>query len=419
MKILRITTEINRSSIGRTTEQIGSLVLSEGWESYIAWGRNDGKSESKKIHIGNKLSVFSHVLMTRLFDLHGFGSYISTKIFIRELARIKPDIIHLHDIHGYYLNVKLLFKFLKEYDIPVVWTHHDCWAFTGHCAFYSSVDCNKWITGCNNCPLYKEYPRSIFIDNSKLNYKLKKSIFLSLNNLYNVGVSEWISEELNKSFLNKYPILTICNGIDTDVFFPNQRNSEDVRIKYGINKEDVVLIGVATSWGERKGLSDYFKLREVLDDNYKIVLIGVTKSLQAKLPSGVVGIPRTDSLDELRDLYSSSDIVLNFANAESFGKTTPEGLACGVPSIVYNCTASPYLVDKDTGVVVDKGDIIAIVNAIREIMSWDKDITIKKCRARACELYSIKNNWPQYISLYKKIMEKQLLKNNTKGNPLF
>lgn len=406
MKVFRITTEINRSSIGRTTEQIGQLIIDEGWESYIAWGRADGKSTSITIQIGNKLSVLTHGLVARLFDLHGYGSYFATKKLVARIKEIRPDIIHLHDIHGYYINLKVLFGYLKESGIPVVWSHHDCWAFTGHCAFYSSVNCNKWQTECGHCPLYKEYPGSLFIDNSRRIFRLKKELFTSLESLYNVGVSEWISNELKKSFLNKYPIITICNGIDTDVFRPIQDCSDEIREKYKLG-EGRILLGVATAWGERKGLSDYYKLRDSLEDDYIIVLVGVPQSLQEILPAGIIGIRRTDSIEELCKLYSAASIVLNLASAESFGKTTPEGLACGTPSIVYNCTASPDLIDSETGIVVEKGDIEGIISAIKTIMSWDKEKTIWKCRERACEHYSIKKNWPQYIELYKKILEKK------------
>lgn len=403
VKILRITTEINRSSIGRTTEQLGKLVIAEGWESYIAWGRVDGNSESHKIKVGNKAVVWSHVLLSRFFDLQGYGSYFATKNLIARIKEINPDIIHLHDIHGYYINLKILFRYLKESKKPVVWTHHDCWAFTGHCAFYSTINCNKWQTECHDCPLSKNYPGSLFVDNSRKNYRLKKDLFTSLDKLYNVGVSEWISKELKKSFLNKYSIQTICNGIDTDVFIPRQECNAEVREKYGLGN-GTLLIGVATAWGERKGLSDYYKLREKLSSKFTIVLVGVTESIQQSLPKGIIGIQRTDNVDELCKLYSASSIVLNLASAESFGKTTPEGLACGVPSIVYNCTASPDLVDERTGIVVEKGVISALADAVNTIMSWDKTDTIHRCRERACKLYSTKNNWPKYIELYKKVL---------------
>lgn len=403
MKILRITTEINRSSIGRTTEQLGNLVLAEGWESYIAYGRTDGISQSKKIHIGSDLDVKIHGVITRLFDMHGHGSYLATKKFIKKVKEIKPDIIHLHDIHGYYMNLKVLFDYLRESNIPVVWTHHDCWAYTGHCGFYSEIGCNKWKTGCFDCPSYKDYPSSLFIDRSKKNYEEKKVLFTSINKIYNVGVSQWICDELKESFLNKYPIMRIYNGIDTSLFKPLREESQAVRKKFNLG-DGILLTAVATAWSERKGLSDYLDLRKRLDKKYTLVFVGAPQSLIQQLPEGIVGIQRTDNIEELVRIYSASSIVMNLAGAESFGKTTPEGLACGTPSIVYNCTASPELVDENTGVVVEKGDIDGVLKAIEKIMSWNPDQTIINCRNRACEYFSIEKNWPKYIDLYKQIL---------------
>lgn len=416
MRIFRITTEINRNSIGRTTEQLGIMVLEEGWESYIAFGRTDGISKSHKIQIGNKFSVYSHVLLTRLFDMHGYGSYFSTKKLVSELKRIQPDLIHLHDIHGYYINLGVLFKFLKQSGIPLVWTHHDCWAYTGHCGFYSEVGCSKWKVQCHNCPVTKEYPSSLFVDRSRKNFIYKKKLFTSIDRLYNVGVSQWICNELKESFLNKYPIKRIYNGIDTDIFKPCPENSEAIRKKYNLG-DGILLTAVATAWIQRKGLSDYFELRKRLDSAYTLVFVGAPKDLSEKLPQGIIGIPRTNNIQELVNIYSASTIVMNLAGAESFGKTTPEGLACGIPSIVYNCTASPELVDSTTGAVLEKGDIDGIISAIEKISSWDRQETSERCRKRACELFSTKNNWPLYIDLYKSILGNK--EERTKGHPLF
>ena len=403
MKILRITTEINRSSIGRTTEQLGKLVIDEGWESYIAYGRADGISESYKIKIGSNVAVYFHGLISRLFDLHGHGSYFATRKLIRDIERIKPDIIHLHDIHGYYINLNILFEYLRKSTIPIVWTHHDCWAYTGHCGFYSEIGCEKWKTGCHHCPLYKQYPASLFFDRSRKSFEQKRLLFTSLKKVYNVGVSQWICEEIKSSFMNKYPIIRIYNGIDTNIFRPSKEYNKSIREKYGLGN-GILLTAVATAWGERKGLSDYLALRKILDKKYTLVFVGAPESLISTLPKGIVGIKRTDDINDLTKIYSASSIVLNLAGAESFGKTTPEGLACGVPSIVYNCTASPELVDEKTGVIVEKGDIHGVRDAIEIIMSWDKLQTEMNCRNRACELFSIEKNWPMYIELYKKIL---------------
>ena len=404
MKVLRITTEVNRSSIGRTTEQIGRLVLNEGWESYIAFGRTDGNSLSQKIHIGSKLAVYFHVMLTRLFDMHGYGSFFATKKFIKQVKRISPDIIHLHDIHGYYINLKVLFDYLNTAGIPVVWTHHDCWAFTGHCAHFATVGCEKWKTECNACPQKKAYPTSVLCDGSKRNYHHKKRLFTKLDCIYHVGVSKWICDELKQSFFSNHPVSLIYNGIDTNQFKPHYSGIETIKRKYSLPNNPLLIV-VATAWSKNKGLYDYLSLREILDDKYTILFVGYPSEQIAMLPKGIVGIPRTESIEELAILYSASSIVLNLSHAESFGKSTAEGLACGVPGVVYNCTASPELVDSETGVVVEKGDLQGVVSAIESIMTWDRQKTSVKCRQRACEKFSIENNWPKYIELYKSILQ--------------
>lgn len=410
IKILRITTEINRGSIGRTAEQLGNLVIKEGWESYIAFGRTNGKSSSKKIKIGCNLSVYFHIILSRIFDLHGHGSYFSTKKFVKKIELIKPDIIHLHDIHGYYLNLKILFKYLSSKNIPIVWTQHDCWAFTGHCAFFTEIKCEKWKSLCYSCPLFNSYPKSWYMDNSPLNFRLKKRLFTSVNQMYIIAVSDWMRNLLQESFLNCFPTSRIYNGIDTDTFKPSGDNNI-IRSKYNIG-DRIILIAAATSWGERKGLSDYYKLRDLISNEYVIVLVGTSPKLSSSLPDGIIGISRTDNVSELVDIYSSASILLNLAYEESFGKTTPEGMACGIPSIVYNCTASPELIDNSCGIVVEKGDIIGVSRAISTIMTWDKEKTKSYCINRVNELFDMNKNFNQYINLYKSIL------NNKQKEPI-
>lgn len=400
--ILRITTEINRGSIGRTSEQLGRLVLSNDWESYIAYGRTGGDSESKTIKIGDKFDLYSHVFLTRCFDLHGRGSINSTKSFVDKINLLKPDIIHLHDIHGYYLNYKILFDFLAKYNRPVVWTQHDCWAYTGHCAHYSEIGCYKWKTQCHNCPQKMTYPKSICIDRSRENFIDKKKSFTSIDSMTIVTVSEWMKNQVKDSFLNKYPIVRIYNGVDVLLFRPYD-NSSDVRKKYLLG-DGKILIGVATSWVENKGFDDYLKLRRILNYDYTIVLVGLPKYKIAGLPRGIVGIERTDSVEELANLYSSASIVLNLSKEESFGKTTVEGLSCGVPGIVYNATASPELLDASTGRIVEKGNVESILNAISELSALDRNITLANCRNRAVELFNMEKNYNDYINLYKSLL---------------
>lgn len=409
-RILRITPGVNIGSISRTGEQLGQLVIEQGWESFIAYSRFDGKSTSKLIKVGNKASILLHALISRLFDACGRGSYFSTIRFVNQLKEIKPDIIHLHNIHSYDFNLGVLFRYLKQSGTPVVWTQHDSWAYTGHCAFYSEPNCNKWMTECNHCPIYKGYPESWFFDRSRQNFRYKKKLFTSLerNQMHIVCVSDYIKLDVDRSFLKKYPVLRIYNGIDTDVFVPceDQTRLQMIRNKYNLGS-GVILMAAATSWTERKGISDYLALREMLDDRYTIVFVGVPESMINHFPDGIIGIRRTDSIEEMAELYSVASVVMNLSNAESFGKTTPEGLSCGIPSIVYNCTASPELVDNNTGVVVEKGDIMGVKKAIELILSWDRKQTAKNCRERAVRLFDKNKNWGEYIDLYKSIIDKR------------
>jgi glycosyltransferase involved in cell wall biosynthesis len=402
VKILRITPTTNRGSISRTGEQLGKLVKAEGWVSYIAYSRPGNKSESNLIRVGNKVSLFFHLFLARAFDMSGFGSYFPTKRLVKKIERINPSLIHLHNIHSYDINISVLFRFLSKSNIPIVWSQHDCWAYTGHCTHYAKIKCEKWKTMCEHCPQLNRYPKSWFWDGSKRNFLKKKELFTSVNNMYIVAVSEWIRKELTSSFFKKYPIRRIYNGIDTKVFVPRQDKEMEIRNKYELGDKQI-LIGVAAAWGG-KGISDYIKLNSIIDDNYVIVLVGVSEQLKETLPSSIKCIKRTDSMAELSYLYSAAAVCLNLSLEESFGKTTPEALACGTPCIVYNSTASPELVDECTGVVVSPGDVKGIYKAIKTIEGWDIATTKVRCRERARDLFDMDNNYKEYINLYKEIL---------------
>lgn len=406
-KIFRFVSCLNEGSIGRTAEQLGQLVQSKGWSSFIAYSRFNLGSTSEVYRVDNKISTLFHAFITRMFDMCGYGSYFHTKLLVKKIKEYNPDLIHLHIFHNYDINIKVLFQFLAKADIPIVWTHHDCWGYTGHCAFYSKISCDKWKTGCDRCPLYKEYPSSWFFDFSSRNYNFKKKVFnlVPKKNMVMVPVSEFVKKDMEQSFLKEYPIKRIYNAIDTDMFKPLDSYSE-VCEKYGIKKGSTILSGFATSWTERKGLSDYFTLRQRLPDSFVIMLVGVNDDLKNTLPEGIIGIKKTNTVQELVKLYNASKIILNLASEESFGKTTPEGLSCGVPGIVYNCTASPELVDEHTGVVVEKGDIDGVIDAISIILSWDPIQTKANCRKRVMELFDTKNNWNEYINLYESMINK-------------
>lgn len=403
-KILQINSAANSASTGRIAEQIGLLAKADGCDSYIAYGRIANKSQSKLIRIGNNLSVRLHGIESLLFDNHGLSSSLATRQFINAIKEIGPDIIHLHNIHGYYLNYQLLFEFLSSMRIPVVWTLHDCWPFTGHCSYYSDIDCQKWQKQCGQCPKIHNYPKSLFWDRSERNYRIKKECFNSITNLTLVPVSHWLEDEVKKSFLAKHNVHCILNGIDIEQFKPKE-NLDYVRDSYGLNGKKI-LLGVATAWGPRKGWADYIKLSGMLSKDYQIVMVGVTEKKAKELPSNILVIKRTESVDELAELYSVADVVLNLSDEESFGLTTAEGFACGTPSIVYNCTASPELITTETGFVLEKGDLEGVVKAIYAITTNGKEHYAGKCRERAVSLYDKNKNYSQYIELYNELLNK-------------
>ncbi|MDR6158518.1 putative colanic acid biosynthesis glycosyltransferase [Chryseobacterium sp. SLBN-27] len=328
MKIFQISSEVNNGSVGRVAEQIGEQVIQKGWESYIAYARDNLPSKSNTIKIGNKADIIFHVLLTRITDRHAFGSKSSTLKLIEEIKRIKPDLIQLQHLHGYFINIEILFGFLAEANIPVVWTFHDCWSFTGHCAYYDLVDCQKWQTECNHCPQKMEYPKSILIDNSSKNFRDKKRIFSSVDNLTIVAVSNWIKEEAGKSFFKETDIKVIHNGIDISKF--NTRDPDKVRKKYKL-EDKFLILGVASPWDTRKGLKYFVQLTDILSDQYQILLVGLNKEQIRNLPEKIIGLERTENIEELAEFYSAADVFLNPTLEEALGLTNLEAQACGTP----------------------------------------------------------------------------------------
>jgi putative colanic acid biosynthesis glycosyltransferase len=400
--LLQVGIEVNSGSTGRIAEHLGELAMEKGWESYITYARGYNPSKSNVIKVGNKFNIYSHVLQTRLLGNHLLASTKATIKLIKDIQYINPDIIHLHQIHGYYLNVKILFEYLSNCDVPIVWTLHDCWSFTGHCSYFSLLKCEKWKTVCTKCPQYKGYPKSLFFDNSEKNFHLKKEVFTNLKNVTLVTISSWLKNLVEESFMSTHIIRTINNGVDIKQFKPT-KNTEVIRNKYTIPNKHVIL-GVGTTWIESKGLYDYYKLNDQISDDYVIVLVGISESLKNKLPKGIIGIRRTDNINELADLYSLAMVVTSLSYQEAFGLTPVEGFACGTPAIVYNATALPELVSPEVGYIVEAGDIEGILIALEKIKTNGKDYYSDNCRKRAVTNYDSKKKNHEYLSLYDELL---------------
>lgn len=404
MKILQISIEVNSGSVGRIAEQIGECIIDEGWESHITFARNHLPSRSQTIKIGSYKDVYLHVLQTRLFDNHCLGrnSVTATKDLVKHITQIDPDIIHLHHLHGYFINIDVLFKHLQSFNKPVIWTFHDCWSFTGHCAHFEFVKCNKWETQCYECPQTKQYPKSILFDRSKKNYIKKKQLFTSLSQMVIVPVSYWLEEKVKRSFLNPYPIKVIQNGIDLSVFSPRS-DFNAVKEKYKITKEFVIL-GVASSWDEKKGLSYFIELRRVLNFEVDIVIVGLNLKQQKELPDSLIGILRTENVDELATLYSLADVFVNPTLEDTFPTTNLEALACGTPVITFRTGGSVESISEDTGFIVEQGNIDGLKLAVDHIKKNSKEAYSKKCRARAELLYNKSDRFLEYIELYRSLI---------------
>lgn len=393
MNIVQINTVVNSGSTGRIAEEIGLEIISQGHESLIAYGRKDRPSKSELIKIGNKKDVYLHGVRTLLFDQHGLGSYNATETLVKEIDFIKPDIIHLHNIHGYYLNYQVLFKYIKVKNIPVVWTFHDCWPFTGHCVHFEQVGCDQWKTHCEKCPLYNKYPRS-FVDRSFKNFDDKKEAFLNVENLTIITPSNWLKNLVKQSFLKDYRVETINNGIDLQSFFPPK-----------IKENERIILGVASTWSNAKGLHDFIKLRNVLDDDIKIVLIGLSESQIKSLPKNILGISRTESIEELVSWYQKATVFINPTYLDNFPTTNLEALACGTPVITYKTGGSPESINSRIGEVVEQGDISLLKDAIEKFLdNNDLQDLMNDCRNHALKFFDKDERFKEYLELYKSIV---------------
>lgn len=398
-KLLQINVTANWGSTGKIAEQIGLCAMAKGWESYIAYGRMVNPSKNKLIKIGSQLDVYEHYAESRFLDKEGLASRKSTKKFVQLVEDIKPDIVQLHNIHDHWLNYKILFEYLNQTDIKLVWTFHDFWTITGHCSHFVQVGCSRFQTGCYACP-YTKGKLLPLLKRTRRNYNLKNILFSANKNLTIVPVSEWVGNNVKKSFLKDKPIFVIPNGVDTDVFKPTYMDG-----KYLFDGKFVIM-AVSSQWkSNSKGLEDYKAMAKMLQDDEIIVLVGVTDEVSKNFPKNIVGIRRTNNQQELAALYTRADVVCSFSAAETFGLTIIEGNACGTPAVVYNNTAPPSLITAETGFVVPNKDYKSAYHAIEEIRSKGKYAYSEACIRFAQEKYSKDKCFEKYINLYENLIK--------------
>ncbi len=407
--LVEINTVVNNST-GRIMHDIQREADISGMETLSIVGRRHVYTDVPCVKYGNAVSFWTHVIWTTLTDRHGLEpvlSVIYTRKMVRRIREANPDIIHLHNIHGYYLHYPTLMKYLAyEYKGKIIWTFHDLWPITGHCAYYSAVNCDKWMTGCNHCPNKKRYPVSLGLDGSRKNYEIKKELFTSLSNLTITVPSEWMASQVKQSFMGKYPVEVIHNGIDTEVFDYNRlavdSYTESSRCLGKTAWSDKkILLSVASIWDERKGLKDLVALSDKLSDDYVMVIVGLSKHQISRLPKGVIGITRTENIDELVSLYSRAHIFINPSLEESFSLVTVEALSCGCPCIVLDTSAVAELVNDDNGVVLHSHKPEDYLDAIKSIEN--RRYSRESVRATALK-YDNKYMLEGYMRLYGEVL---------------
>ena len=407
-KLLQINPVVRIStSTGRIMQEIGELAMQHGWESYIAYSKGrDGikPCQSKLVPVGNSWNVRFHGLMTRLFDRHGLASNRATKAFIRRIQEIEPDIIHIHNIHGYFLNYKLLFEFLASYGKPVIWTVHDCWLYTGHCYYYSYARCQKWETHCGQCPQKNKFPASYIVDRSRQNFEDKKQAFTSLfsSQMHIIPVSHWMRGEMSRSFLKEYPYQVIHNGIDTEVFAPS--DSQAIRQKYGIANDKHIYLGVASIWSDEKGLAEFKAMAAALEADEVLVMVGVSDAIKASLPKNIIAISRTENIHQLAALYSSATAFINPTWQDNYPTVNLEAIACGTPVVTYKTGGSIEAITPETGRIVNQGDIQGLLREARTLKALGKSYFSPRCRAHALAFFRKEDRYRDYLNLYESLL---------------
>lgn len=395
MKVLFINMAYGAGSTGKIIADIMDMLKKNGNDVKAIYGTGEQSRNADAVKVSGKLGYYFHNAASRLTDHAGLYSWAATRKMIREIKAFQPDLIHLHTLHGFYVNYEMLFRFLKEADIPVVWTLHDCWAFTGHCTHFSQAKCTQWQTECQDCKLLRRYPQCYGRGDVRRNFLRKKRAFTGVKNLTITTPSRWLANQVSRSFLRDYPRTVIPNGIDRRIFRPQ---SSGLRKKYRLEDKKIVL-GAANVWNTRKGLPDMLTLADRLGSAYQVVLIGLTERQLPDIPANVLGLLRTANQTELAQWYSAADVFVNPTYEETFGLTTVEAQACGTPVVVYRTDGCPETVAPGNGRLVSQGDMQALEDAVR-------DITNGSCRIDPQRVAQFEKDavYQDYLELYENVL---------------
>ena len=398
-KVLQINSVYGSGSTGNIVKNLMLTMRDEGIEPLAAYGIGKEVKDSNILKFSDNLSVNTDILLSRITGRAGCFNRKGTAVLINLIKEKQPDIIHLHNIHGFYINVPMLLKFLKQYGRPVVWTMHDCWTFTGHCAHFETIDCDKWHTHCENCKGLWKYPTS-YKDRSKKNFDEKKELFSGLQKLTIVAPSQWLAECVKSSYLKDYQVRVINNGIDLNVFRPIKTN---LRSELGIN-DGAMILGMANKWLNPRNKDTVMNIAEALEGKGKAVIIG---SEEQNMHKNIICVPTVTNASKMAEYYSVADMFINLTLEDTFPTVNIEALACVIPIITYKTGGSPEILNGDTGYCVDKFDFNDIIEKIDVILRNGRSFYEEKCIARANNRYDYKKKFLEYIELYKEIMAKE------------
>ncbi len=411
MKVLQINTVCGKGSTGRNCTELASVLTDYGLKCYIAYGQGT-TIYPNSFKIGTHFENHLHNLGSRILGNQGYYTRRGTKRLIKYICDLKPDVIHLGNLHGNYLNLRFFFEYLSESTVPVVWTLHDCWAFTGKCAHYTLAKCDKWKTECGRCPIYRQYPPSLFFDRSKTLYNVKKQWFTSVNHMTIVPVSHWLADEVRQSFLGEYPIHPIYNWIDLDIFKSiDQHEQHAIREKYGINRDSFIVLGVSAGWNNGKHdqtaykLKDFRALQKKLfsHDDIRLVMVGGAKRT-TYMPTGSIQVPYVDDVKELAAIFAMADVYVHLSLEDTFGKVIAEAMACGTPAIAYDSTGCSEVVGEGCGYLVEGRNINRVYEAILKIKRDGSSVYSHPCRSFCEDNFNLQQNALAYLNLYKDVL---------------
>lgn len=376
---------------------VGHKVRTYSPHAYQPMGKMERPSMENHCYFGYLSENRLHILLAKATGFHGCFSWFGTKQLLRDLDDFQPDVIHLHNLHNWTIDVKSLFDYIKKKNIKVVWTLHDCWPVTGRCGHFSLAGCERWKTGCHHCPSLASYP-SAYVDQSRILWKFKKKWFTGVEKMMLVSPSQWLADIVKQSYLAEYPLQVINNGIDLQIFQSKKKDVLSIKSRYNINASNYLILGVAFDWGIRKGLDVFIHLAEQLDEQYRIILVGTDDSLDKLLPKSIVSIHRMQNTRELAKLYGAADVFVNPTREDNYPTTNMEALACGTPVITFRTGGSPESLDETCGAVVECNDIEALKKEIVRVCT-NQPYTREDCRARA-EDFDKHKRFEEYLRLY-------------------